>query len=167
VEAADPSQPGAHTILIGYDGSAHADHAIDEAARMFPGADAIVMTAWTSVRAVAGAGRVALPKAVIEKATTELDSAAKATAEGTAQAGADRARAAGLNARPEAFRAEVGVAQAILRAAEEPAVMSVVVGSRGLSGFRSALLGGVSNAVVQHSAKPVVVVHHPADIEGG
>ncbi len=31
----------------------------------------------------------------------ELDSAAKAAAEGTAQAGADRARAAGLNARPE------------------------------------------------------------------
>ena len=91
---------------------------------MFPGADAIVMTAWTSVRAVAGAG-------------------------GAAQ--------------PEAIRAEVGVAQAILRAAEESAVMSVVVGSRGLSGFRSALLGSVSNAVVQHSAKPVVVVHDPPD----
>ena len=41
--------------------------------------------------------------------------------------------------------------------------MSVVVGSRGLSGFRSALLGSISNAVVQHSAKPVVVVHDPAD----
>jgi nucleotide-binding universal stress UspA family protein len=120
-----------------------------------------------SVRAVAGAGRVALPQAVIEKATTELDSAAKVTAEGTAQAGADRARAAGLNARPEVIRAEVGVAQAILRAAEEPAVISVVVGSRGLSGFRSALLGSVSNAVVQHSAKPVVVVHDPAGIGRG
>ena len=59
------------------------------------------------------------------------------------------------------------MAQAILWAAEEPAVMSVVVGSRGLSGFRSALLGSVSNAVVQHSAKPVVVVHDPADIGGG
>lgn len=161
--AADPSQPGARTILIGYDGSAHADHAIDKAARMFPGADAIVITAWTSVRAVAGAGRAALPEAVIEKATTELDSAAKAAAEGTAQAGADRARAAGLNARPEAIRADAGVAQAILRASEEPDVMSVVVGSRGLSGFRSALLGSISNAVVQHSAKPVVVVHDPAD----
>jgi hypothetical protein len=53
---------------------------------------------WTSVRAVARAGRAALPEAVIEKATTELDSAAKAAAEGTAQAGADRARAADLNA---------------------------------------------------------------------
>jgi nucleotide-binding universal stress UspA family protein len=118
---------------------------------------------WTSVQAVARAGRAALPEAAIEKTTTELDSAAKAAAEGTAQAGADRARAAGLNARPEAIRADAGVAQAILRAAEEPAVVRVVVGSRGLSGFRSALLGSVSNAVVQRSAKPVVVVHDPAD----
>jgi hypothetical protein len=75
---------------------------------------------WTSVRAVARAGRAAPPKAVIEKATTELDAAAKAAAEGTAQAGADRARAAGLNARPEAIRADAGVAQAILRAARSP-----------------------------------------------
>jgi nucleotide-binding universal stress UspA family protein len=51
------------------------------------------------------------------------------------------------------------VAEAILRAAGEDDVMSVVVGSRGRSGFRSALLGSVSNGVVQHCAKPVVVVH--------
>jgi nucleotide-binding universal stress UspA family protein len=167
VEAADLSQPSAHTILIAYDGSAHADHAIDEAARMFPGGDAVVMTAWTSVLAVAGAARAALPQAVIETATSELDSSAEASADETAHAGAARARAAGLNARPAAVRADAGVAQTILRVAEEPDIVSVVVGSRGLSGFRSALLGSVSNAVVQRSAKPVVVVHDPADTAGG
>lgn len=130
---------------------------------MFPGADAVVLTAWTSVREVARAGRAALSEAVIQKATTELDSVAEAGAKATAQAGADRASAAGLNATPQAVCVEGGAAQAILRAADEHDVMSVVVGSRGRSGFRSALLGSVSNTVVQHSAKPVVVVHDPAD----
>jgi nucleotide-binding universal stress UspA family protein len=147
------------TILIGYDGSAHADHAIDEAARMFPGADAVVLTAWTSVRDVARAGRAALPESVIKKGASEMDAVSEAAAKATAETGADRARAAGLNAGAQIACVEGSVAQAILHAADEHDVMSVVVGSRGRSGFRSALLGSVSNTVVHHSAKPVVVVH--------
>jgi nucleotide-binding universal stress UspA family protein len=146
-------------ILIGYDGSTYADHAIDEAARLFPGADAVVMTAWGSVRDVARAGRAALPEAVIEKATMDMDAVAEASAKETAQAGADRASAAGLNARAETVCVEGSVAEAILRAANGDEVMSVVVGSRGRLGYQSALLGSVSNTVVQQSAKPVVVVH--------
>ena len=131
---------------------------------MFPGAGAVVMTAWTSMRDVARAGRAALPEAVIEQATSEMDAVAEAAAKATAQSGADRASAAGLEARAQTACVEGSVAQAILRAADEPDVMCVVVGSRGRSGFRSSLLGSVSNTVVQHSAKPVVVVHSsPAD----
>jgi nucleotide-binding universal stress UspA family protein len=163
VEATHTSPRGGRTILIGYDGSAYADHAIDEAAQLFPGADAIVMTAWTSVRDVARAGRAALPEAVIEKAASEMDAVAEAAAKATAQAGADRASAAGLYARAQTACVDGSVAEAILQAADGHDVMSVVVGSRGRSGFRSALLGSVSNTVVQHSAKPVVVVHRDTE----
>jgi nucleotide-binding universal stress UspA family protein len=159
VEAARTSARDQRTILIGYDGSAHADRAVDEAARMFPGADAIVMTAWTSVRDVAHAGRAALPEEVIEMAPAEIDAVAEAAAKETAEAGADRASAAGLNARAHTACVERNVAQAILRAADDHDVMTVVGGTRGRSGFRSALLGSVSNTVVQHCARPVVVVH--------
>jgi nucleotide-binding universal stress UspA family protein len=159
--AAASSSHDERTVLVGYDGSAHADRAIDEAARIFPGADVVVLTAWTSVRDVARAGRAALPDEVIEMATSEMDAVAEASAKATAQAGAERANAAGLKASPQTVCVEGSVAQAILRAAEQHDVMSVVVGSRGRSGFRSALLGSVSNTVVHHSAKPVVVV--PAD----
>jgi nucleotide-binding universal stress UspA family protein len=36
-----------------------------------------------------------------------------------------------------------------------------VMGSRGLTGVRSMLLGSVSNAVVHHTERPTLVIHRP------
>lgn len=51
-------------------------------------------------------------------------------------------------------------AQAIIAASETADV--VVVGSRGLGGFRSLVLGSVAEQCIRHAAGPVIVVRHPA-----
>ena len=150
------------TVLIAYDGSAPAQDAVAQAARLFPDSAALVVTAWHSIAAASAAARAALPEDMIRLAVERLDAAAEADASRTAQEGADRARSAGLTASPLTIRAEPSVWASIVAAAEQHDVRAVLVGSRGRSGLRSAVLGSVSNAVVHHCRRPVVVVH-PAE----
>jgi nucleotide-binding universal stress UspA family protein len=63
-----------------------------------------------------------------------------------------------------ADRTDDSIWAAVLRFAEQQKAAAIVVGSRGQSTVRSALLGSVSNGVVNNSRIPVVVVH-PADDE--
>jgi nucleotide-binding universal stress UspA family protein len=149
-------------ILIAYDGSDVAREAVAAAGRLFASAPAHVVTVWSSVGPGAAAARVALPDEVIDKAVRNLDVAAEEAAQRTAQEGAELAGAAGLRASPVAVRAEGSAAETILRLAADRDVAAVVVGSRGRSSLRSAVLGSVSNALVHHSDRPVVVVH-PAE----
>ena len=153
-------------VLIAYDGSPGADAAVDEAARLFPGARAHVATVWSPINTAAGA-RAALPDDVIRTAVENLDATARQAASDTAAQGVERASAAGLDADAAVEPADPSVWATLVRLADERDVSAVVIGSRGRSGLRAALLGSVSNAVVHNSARPIVVVHPPAEHEPG
>jgi nucleotide-binding universal stress UspA family protein len=159
------STESAREILVSYDGSAAAREAVAAAGRLFPGAPARVVTVWSSVGPGAAAARIALSDEVIEQAVRNLDGAAEEVARRTAEEGAEQARAAGLDASALAVAAHGSVADTLLRLAAGEEVLAVVVGSRGRSTLRSAVLGSVSNALVHESDRPVVVVH-PAEKPG-
>lgn len=148
-------------ILIAYDGSADADAAMGRAAELLPGAEAAVLIVWerfVDVVMRTSALGVGSGMANIYAYSEEIDAASRDAALTTANAGAERATAAGLLARPRVDARQNDVADTILAAAADLDVELIVMGTRGRSGVRSFLLGSVSHAVVQHADRAVLVV---------
>jgi nucleotide-binding universal stress UspA family protein len=141
-------------VLIAYDGSDQAGEAIAFAAKVFPaGTRATVLYAWEP--AVVYAGGIGMGAAVIPP---EAVDEAEADAVRLAEAGAERARALGLDAQARAEEAMNSAWRTIVDAAERDKADIIVMGTRGLSGVQSLLLGSVSHHVAQHARSPVLIV---------
>lgn len=140
-------------ILLCYDGSADSIHAVVTAGKLFRGHTAIVLHVWSPIAVIASAfgGLASLPDyddQVLLEAALKL-----------AATGARVAAAAGLNARAEVTEVTFdGTARAILAAADRHDASLIVLGARGLSAFKSLLLGSVSHTVAQHAHRAVLVV---------
>lgn len=147
-------------ILIAYDGSADAQAAIDSAGELMKGQPATVLTVWerlTDVIARTGAGM-----AIGEVDFESLDQSSEDQARERAEEGAERAKRAGLEPRARTCVREDSIAATILAQAGEVEASAIVMGTRGLTGIKSLLLGSVSHGVLQHADRPVVVVPSPA-----
>ena len=120
-------------LLLCYDGSADAAHAIERAGALFPGASALVVTVWHEREDAENAGRL--------------------TAEGVRIA-----ERAGLAGQPLAVHWQGSVWKAIVDLADRNDASAIVMGSRGLTGLRSMLIGSVSSAVVGHAARPTLII---------
>lgn len=151
-------------ILVCYDASEDARAAIRRAATLMPGAEATVVTVWEPfLDVMIGSSSIGMATAPLSLSTDpeELDSVAATTAADHAEAGAELARDAGLDATSRAVRAPRGVAQALLATASELEADAIVLGTRGRTGVRSYLLGSVSHTVLQHADRAVLVI--PSD----
>ncbi len=143
-------------IVIAYDGSLDAGAAIDQAGKLFPGAQATVLAVWVPfIETMARTGIGLAPGTV---SFEEIDAASAQAASERAAEGAERARAAGLDAEPRTCSQRLTIAGSILSEARELGADAIVVGTRGLTGIKSLLLGSVSHAVIQHADRPVIVV---------
>jgi len=139
-------------ILICYDGSAEAAHAIGAAAELLGARRATVLDTGPIVTAAESLAMVSMVPAggVFEEWN-------KSDARRRAEAGAERAREAGFTAEARA-ELDAPTWQGIVAVADEIDAAVIVLGSRGLSEAREAFEGSVSHEVVEHSHRPVLIV---------
>lgn len=147
-------------ILIGYDGSESADAAIATTGKLLAGSDveAIVLSVWEpELVAAVHAARFGGPMLAISNDAADDDERSEQQARKVAEHGARLARNAGFDATPMWMADDRDLAGAIVDEASELEVDLVVLGARGLTGVR-AFLGSVSNHVLQHCRRPVLVI---------
>lgn len=148
--------PGS-VILICFDGSADARTAVETAARLMPGEPATLLTVWESVSDVMIRTTIGFElSAGLDIA--EIDEKAESVAHETAEQGTTLARSRGLDAGPRVAQASESIARTVLEQADSLGADAIVLGTRGLRGVRSLLLGSVSHTVAQHADRPVLVV---------
>jgi nucleotide-binding universal stress UspA family protein len=147
------------TILFAYDGSQSADAAIAAAGKLLDHdrADAVVLTVWEplvveALRANRFGGWPPIPPDV-----THVDQRVQKQAQLLAEHGARLAGEARFEARALWVADERRIAATILDCADELDADLIVTGARGLAGI-AALFGSVSNHVLQHASRPVLVV---------
>ncbi len=158
--AIPPSDP----LILCYDGSADAGHAIERAGKLFSGGRSLVLTVW---QPFAGLGSFAWSGATESMMNfVELDRAAAEVGGRIAEEGVRIAREASLEAEPVAVEATGPVWRTIIETADRHHASMIVIGSRGLTGLRSMLLGSVSSAVVHHAHQPTLVIHPLSDHAG-
>jgi nucleotide-binding universal stress UspA family protein len=146
-------------LILCYDGSVDAAHAIERAGALFAGRSALVVTVWQ--QPLAGLGGIAWSgEAPSMLDVGELDREAAENGGRVAADGVRLAERAGLSAESLAVKATGPVWKMILGVAERNDAAAIVMGSRGFTGLRSMLLGSVSSAVVGHADRPTLVMRH-------
>ena len=153
-------------ILLCYDGSEQAGAAIETAAAVLASRDAVVVTVYEPLSTwepYDPAGFIGSSVASLSSGELGLQEIAAKLGQEKLDHGLELARAAGFNA--DGRLVEGKPWHAICALATELDASVIVLGARGLSRVKSALLGSVSAAVTVHAKRAVLVTSgHGSDV---
>jgi len=143
-------------VLFCYDGSENSNAALAAAGELIARpAPAVALTVWqTAAALLARAGGFAVGFG--DEQQFDADEAKLAWQ--AAEQAAARGRELGYETTARVEQAKEGAARTIIDVADELDARLVVCGRRGRGILTSALLGSVSHAVLNHSARPVLIV---------
>jgi nucleotide-binding universal stress UspA family protein len=142
-------------ILICYDGSPGAGHAIETAGTLLGARHAVVLDIAPPI--TASESLATLSPVVPGGAFEELN---MADAGQVAGRGVELARSSGFDAEARAALA-APTWEGVVDVADELDAAVIVIGSRGLSGLREILDGSLSHQVAAHAGRPVMIVPPP------
>lgn len=149
-----PSAAKVARILVPVDGSEHARKAADAAinlARVY--GSSIVVISVVAPPAFFISGPVGAPADLSDYYRLEMEDAENAT-----KSIVDLAKGAGVDVTSQVLRPDKSVVEAIVDFAKNQSVDLIVIGTRGLGGFKKMLLGSVSSGVISDAQCSVFVV---------
>jgi nucleotide-binding universal stress UspA family protein len=143
-------------ILFCYDGSASAGHAIAVVQDAFGPRPATLLHVWSPPFPAADSFGIA--DSLGDVPLADLEQFALQRAEAIAQQGYGLAYRHDSPIEVRVQRSGPSLWRTVLDVADELDADLIVLGTRGVTAVQSALLGSVSNAIVHHSVRPVLVV---------
>jgi nucleotide-binding universal stress UspA family protein len=141
-------------VLVAFDGSEYSVKAVKAACALAKRlGSSLTLVHIFSVPVYAYGGPAGVPAVSVEA----LEGGAKSQANAMLEKGLKLAESESMEAKGEAVESG-SVVEAIVNYAAKQKMDLVVIGTRGMTGFRKMLLGSVSTGVVIHAPCPVLVV---------
>jgi nucleotide-binding universal stress UspA family protein len=153
-----PERSATGPVLLCFDGSGPARHAIEQSARLLAPAPAVVVHAWLALSRVLLWSPVFPSPGPLAAPAAEIDEACRDAGRRIVDDGVTVARRAGFDAEALLVESRHGAWRTIIALANERDARLIVIGSHGISPITSALLGSVAAGVVHHADRPVLVM---------